>query len=278
MMITEQFLCSKNGDMDGGEDHIEITPHFYGVFDGVTSRGRAVSESLRIEGMTPGRWAGRTLGAALYTLEADATAVEAVTHLHTTLHTNMLDNNIDPEAWQWPAAAQTCVYSIHRKEIWRLGDIEIAVNGRQLPSTPTPLDGPATDFRAAALWALLAAGCDPNELRENDPTWDMLLPLLELQHHLRNCPDPSNPFAYWNLDGRPIPGEAMHTHPVQEGDEIVIVTDGYPRAAETLAIAETELQHILTTDPLLIRLHHGYRPVSRHAASFDDRAYLRFTI
>ena len=276
MTVLEKFTLGKNGDPEGGEDHIEITDAFYGVFDGVTSRGRAVTENLRIEGMTPGRWASRTLGASLRSLATDSTAEAALEHLRTALYDGMLRNDVDPVAWQWPAAAQTCVYSHARKEIWRLGDVIIAVNGTPLPESPTPLDGPATWYRAAALWALLAAGHSVDELRENDPTWEMLLPLLELQHHLRNCPDDTNPFAYWNLDGRHLPGSAMGVYEVQAGDEVVVITDGYLRPAAALDVAERELVQVLCEDPLLIRLHRGFRPVARTAASFDDRAYLRF--
>lgn len=60
------------------------------------------------------------------------------------------------------------------------------------------------------------------------------------------------------------------------GDEVVIATDGYLRPAAALAAAERELAQVLSEDPLLIRLHHGFRPVARTAVSFDDRAYLRF--
>jgi hypothetical protein len=278
MGVAEKFTLGKNGDHEGGEDHIEVTPHFYGVFDGVTSRGRAVTEGLRLEGMTPGRWAARTLGNALHSLDRNADVASALEHFRAALYDGMLAQGADPEAWDWPAAAQTCVFSIARREIWRLGDISIAVNGRTLPETPTPLDAPATAYRAAALWALLAAGADVEELRADDPTWGMLLPLLELQHHLRNCPDPQNPFAYWIPDGRPLPAHAMQVHSVNHGDEVVITTDGYPRPANTLAQAEEELGRILDEDPLLIRLHHGFRPVATTASSFDDRAYLRFTV
>lgn len=277
-MIVEMFTLGKNGDPEGGEDHIEITADFYGVFDGVTSRGRAVEENLRIDGMTPGRWAARTLGAALQSLAADATPIEALEHLRCALHDGMATNNIDPAAWQWPAAAQTCVYSRSRNEIWRLGDIAIAVNGHPLPDTPTPLDAPATAFRAAALWALLAAGESVEELRDNDPTWEMLLPLLELQHHLRNCADTTNPYAYWHLDGRELPPDAMHVYPVDPDDDVVFATDGYISPAPSLEEAERGLGIVLAEDPLLIRLHHGFRPVSRTASSFDDRAYLRFVV
>jgi len=276
MTVLEKFMLGKNGDPEGGEDHIEVTDAFYGVFDGLTSRGRAVTENLRIEGMSPGRWAARTLGASLRSLATDSTAEAALEHLRTALYDGMLRNDVDPVAWRWPAAAQTCVYSHARKEIWRLGDVTIAVNGTPLPESPTPLDEPATWYRAAALWALLAAGHSVDELRENDPTWEMLLPLLDLQHHLRNCPDDTNPFAYWLLDGRHLPGSAMGVYEVQAGDEVVVSTDGYLRPAAALDVAERELVQVLCEDPLLIRLHRGFRPVSRTAASFDDRAYLRF--
>lgn len=277
-MILESFTLGKAGDAGGGEDRIEVAGSFYGVFDGVTSRGRAVEEKLLIEGQTPGRWAARTLGGAVGSLPSDASAPEALLQMQQALLEGMARSGIDPEEWEWPAAAQTFVYSRSRRELWHLGDVSIAVNGVALPESPTPLDAPATGYRAAALWALLASGADVETLRESDPTWSMLLPLLELQHHLRNCEDPGNPFAYRLLDGRELPTDSLQVFPVLPGDEVVATTDGYISPAPTLEAAEAELALVLENDPLLIGGHRGFRPLSRTAVSFDDRAYLRFLV
>jgi hypothetical protein len=56
--VLENFACGKNPQGPyGGEDVVLVSDHFLGVFDGVTSRGRAVEEGLLLQGATPGRWA-----------------------------------------------------------------------------------------------------------------------------------------------------------------------------------------------------------------------------
>lgn len=276
-MIHDIKLEGRWGEENGGEDHIEVTRGFYAVLDGITGRGRALKEGLRMNGTTPGRWAALTVGETLAEMENDIEAEEASRRIQKALKAGMERAGISPEEWGWPAATQICIYSRYRREIWRLGDIHAAVDGQEIPPSPTPLDIPALGYRAAVLWGLVASGEDMERLRANDPTREMITPLLELQHHLRNCPDTDNPYAYWLHDGREIPGYATQVHKVAQGAEVVIATDGYPRAAPTLEHAEAELEHILRNDKLLIRLHQGFRPLAPGATSFDDRAYLRFT-
>ena len=276
--LVESFLLGKSGDRSGGEDHIAVTDGFVGLFDGVTGRGRALDEQLRLDGQTPGRWAARTLGDALGSLPPAATMAAAVDALTGVLVAGMARLGVDPHEWGWPAAAQMVVFSAARREIWRLGDVHVAVNGRALPETPTPLDGPAADFRAAVLWALIASGATRDQLRADDPSWAMLLPLLEVQHHLRNGDDVDNPFAYGLLDGRRVHPKFFDVTAVAPGDEVVFASDGYLSPAPSLAAAQAELAEAVVSDPLLIGKHRRVRPVAPGHVSFDDRAYLKFRV
>jgi hypothetical protein len=276
--IIEQYLQGKNpADPEGGEDHIVHSADFIALFDGVTSRGRAVSEGLRLDGMSPGRWAAVALGAAVLDLPPDVDALTASSILSSALADGQTRLGINPEEWGWPAAAQITVFSKHRMEVWRIGDAHVAVNGVALPDNPTPLDGPAVAFRSAVLWAMIAGGATPEDLKRSDPSWDMLLPLLELQHHLRNAPDTTNPFAYGLLDGRQVDESFVQIYPVCTRDEVVFASDGYLSPAATLEEAEGALASCLAEDPLLIGKHLGFRPVADGMLSFDDRSYVRFT-
>jgi hypothetical protein len=276
--VIEHHLRGKKPGPVGGEDHIFISGSFLAVFDGVTSRGRAVDEKLLLDGETPGRWAALRLAEALGTLDAEADAYTATHELTTALREGQRRLGCDPGEWGWPAAAQATIFSAHRREIWRIGDASIAVNGTALAANPTPLDLPAVSFRSAYLWALLAGGASVEQLRDNDPSWEKLLPLLEVQHHLRNHDDEANPFAYGLLDGRPVADRWVQVFSVADGDEVVLASDGYLSPAPTLEAAELELEECLREDPLLITRHLGFRPVDTHAVSFDDRAYLRFIV
>jgi len=276
--VKEWHLLGKNGDTRGGEDHLLVTADFVALLDGVTSRGRAVDESLRLAGETPGRWAAETIAGAVAGLEPTCSAETACETLSTALHQGMAELGIDGEAWGWPAAAQTIIFSAARNEIWRIGDALVAVNGTPLPECPTPVDLPATQYRSAVLWALLAAGHSIDDLTQNDPTWQMLLPLLELQHHHRNSRFTGNPFAYGLLDGRKVESRFIEITRVEPGDEVVFCSDGYLSPAPSLAQAEADLATVLAEEPLLISLHLGFRPVSPGMVSFDDRSYLRFIV
>jgi hypothetical protein len=236
-----------------------------------------VDEGLRLQGGTAGRFAAVYLADAITSLAHDVAADKAVELLSEGLLSAMHMHGLaDPAAWGWPAAAQTVMYSAARSEVWRLGDCHVSVNGDPLPASPTPLDVPALGFRSCALEALIAGGASMQELIENDPTWDMLLPLLELQHNLRNHDDAGNRYAYGLIDGRRVPQQFIQVYPVPAGAEIVFASDGYLTAAPTLAAAEAELAHVLEADPLLFRQHQGFRPLQPGTLSFDDRCYVRF--
>jgi hypothetical protein len=211
-------------------------------------------------------------------LPPDVDACTAVSILSTSLTAGQDRLGINPDEWGWPAAAQIVMFSKHRMEVWRLGDAHIAVNGVALPDNPTPLDGPAVAFRSAVLWAMIAGGATPADLRRSDPSWDMLLPLLELQHHLRNASDVSNPFAYGLLDGRQVDKSFIQVYSILSQDEVIFASDGYLSPAPTLEEAEGDLAYCLTEDPLLIDKHLGFRPVADGMVSFDDRSYVRFTV
>lgn len=276
MEVIEHFCLGKNGDPSGGEDRIYIGQDFVAMFDGVTSRGRTVIEDFSIGGLTAGAWAAETLCEAVGSLHAKADIAITVEHLTEKILVGLEAAGVDGNAWGWAAAAQTVIYSNHRKEIWRVGDIMVALHGIQLPDTPTPVDEPLKLFRAAALEALLASGKTVEDLRQNDPTRQMLSPLLELQEHLRNHDERNNPFAYGLIDGRHVPVWAYQVIPIEEGDVVVFATDGYPCVLPTLDASEKHLADVLALDPLLFRVHRSFRPVSDDLVSYDDRAFLKF--
>lgn len=275
MRVLEVFSEGRDGCPSGGEDLVVVGDGFCAVLDGVSARGEVVRRGLLLDGLSPGRWAAEVVAGTLGGLDGGCTAEEAFLRFSEAVRGGAAGLGVDLASWGWPAAVQVCVFSALRREVWRLGDVQVAVSGREIPSTPTPIDRPAADFRSALLWAALASGVPMGSLRDDDPSRAALAPLLELQPYLRNCPDPGNPFAHWLVDGRGFPAGAVQVVPVPPGAEVVMVSDGFLSPASSLASAERELSEVRRTDPLMIGEVRGLRPFPSGSGSFDDRSYVR---
>lgn len=263
--IIEQSVVARTSDAPS-EDMIGDLGSFLVVVDGVTGKDRA-----RFHGLTGGRFAAETVLSAVNDLPADADARTAVDHVSDALHA-AIEAAGGPRLH--PPGTQLAMYSAARQEIWRVGDIHARI-GTLVQATHTPpTDKVATEFRAAYLSALLAAGYDAGELAANDPSWEAMLPLLAQQDVFANQTK-HHPYGYGVINGTPVPDHHLHVRHVPAGSEVVLATDGYLSVEGTLVDAETELAYVTSRDPLLIRLHKGFRPANDRG-SFDDRAWVRF--
>ena len=68
------------------------------------------------------------------------------------------------------------------------------------------------------------------------------------------------------------------TCPVQDGETVILASDGYPQLAQTLAESESKLQDTIDKDPLLINLYKSTKGIVPGNVSYDDRTYIRFTV
>ena len=80
------------------------------------------------------------------------------------------------------------------------------------------------------------------------------------------------------IDGCAVPGSLIELAQLPAGVDVVFASDGYPVVRPTLEQAEAYLRESVAEDPLRIHRHPEVRGVMEGMASYDDRAYLRFTL
>lgn len=265
--ILEKFLAPKNNSVTC-EDLIVITPDFICVLDGVTSKTK-----LEYNGTTGGKFAADTIANTVDSINPEATAREAISQISGDLHTAIQTCYPGSPAKNAPGS-QVAIYSVHRKQIWRVGDIQARVNGTVHPLYAPPTDAITTNYRSALLNALLADGHSVQQLKENDPSWELMLPILSRQDLFSNL-EAEHPLGYGIVNGEHVPDKFIYINDVPPCSEIVLATDGYLSPLGTLEEQEVLLKTALLDDPLLINLYKSFR-AAPDGGSFDDRAWVRF--
>ena len=72
--------------------------------------------------------------------------------------------------------------------------------------------------------------------------------------------------------------ELVRVYPVCPGEEVVLASDGYPCVLPSLRASEEYLYAILASDPLCLSQFKSTKGRQAELRSFDDRAYVRFTV
>ncbi|MDE1151552.1 MAG: hypothetical protein PW788_03360 [Micavibrio sp.] len=271
MQIIEQFTQGKAGTNDLNEDRIAIGPNFIAVLDGATSRA---GHTLR--GLSNGMFAAKVVGDALEHLPKDIDARAAIDSLTATLLAETRaaakeEGRELTEVWSFPAAA-LLVYSVARREIWRVADSTFVIDGRANCKT-FPQERTWCELRRAYLCAELARGKNEEQLRDHDPTWDVLTPLIANFKVFANY---DGPYGYGVINGSTIPDVHVEVYPAAHATEIIFASDGYPEVESTHAATEKYLLQLVKDDPLMYNLQPQVKGVKRGHVSFDDRTYLRF--
>lgn len=271
MKIPEQFTQGKSGDEALNEDKIVITQDFIGVIDGATSR-----QGLTLSGMTNGRFAAHALAAEIEKLPADINAHAAAKHLTAHLKQAAADaakkeGRTFTDIWSFPAAA-LLLYSRAKKEIWRVADSTFLIDGMANYKV-FPQEETWCQLRRAYLCAKIARGATEQELLENDPSWDLLTPLIADFKIFANY---AGPYGYGVYNGTDIPEMHVEIYDASGAKEIVFASDGYPEVFGTLAETEAHIKKVLADDPLMYKIFPQVKGVKRGHVSFDDRTYVRF--
>jgi hypothetical protein len=267
--VHESFLAGKHGDPGRCEDAIVRTPGYVAVIDGATTEA-----GPGIGGVTPGRFAADVLARGIEQLDPDADAGGAIGELSRALARALTAEGAGPGAL---ASACVLIASARRREVWRFGNSTFVVAGRTYPQ-PWPLAEVPARLRAYYLRALLRLGATtPEEAARRDPGQELIAPMLRVEHVFRNAPD-AGELAFAAIDGRDVPEALIERVPIPPGSEVVFASDGYPLAAPTLAEAEDYLRSSIAEDPLRIDRHPEVRGVAEGQISYDDRAYVRFSV
>jgi hypothetical protein len=271
LVVIESSVRGKWDDPSRCEDVVVTTEHFAAVIDGATAR----QPDQKIAGLSPGRFAALVGEAAFEALPPSSTATEAVVAMSQSLSL-ALSEAATSSSRQPEAIFGFVGYSSARREIWRVADCYFLwdgyLNAPRLEAERVPIEA-----RSMLLQCLALSGANIEEMRADDPSAQMIAPLIKAHANIRNRP--GTPWSFGAIDGRPVPTEFIEVFAVPEHvEEVVLASDGWPELRPTLAESEEVLARILRDDPLMIRVSPAIKGVAPGAISFDDRAYLRLRI
>ena len=253
------------------EDGIVATDDFVAVIDGSTSK--AVHQLL--PGMRNGRAAMLLVSEALCSLPADASLEQCCERVTEKINQAYCQQGVSvshliahPEE---RATASAAIFSLHRHEIWMVGDCQCLVDG-VFHDNPKPHEEPIAHERSAILLQMLKNGeTDEDSLRRHDIGRDRVIGKIVL-----SCQDQNKRFSVF--DGFRVALDKVKVIPVPPESEVVLATDGYPFLLPTLSDSEAALARQIATDPLCIRHYVATKGVMAGQVSFDDRAYIRFRV
>jgi hypothetical protein len=270
MKIIEQFSMGKYGDASLCEDALVITPDFIAVIDGATDKS-----GIRLDGRTTGKFAADNVTDSIQNFAPDLTAHEAIDFICHNFKTALDHYRAKLGLSAIHASAGVTIYSKARREIWRVADGMVMIDGKTDYGV-IPCDQVYYDLRALAITHALNEGRTTEEaLLADDFTRELLLPLLQKQHLVENH---EGLFGYGVINGDAVPRRYIDIFDVKTADEIIIASDGYIELKPTLAETEAHLFSILKEDPLLYKKHRAVKGWLRGQTSFDDRTYVRFKI
>jgi len=274
-VIEEQALVAKTGNPENNEDLIHVSPCFVAVIDGTTSK------TARLwDGKTGGQVCAQIIDRVLSQLPGDATAEEAVGVITANIKEFYEAQGVLELVQEDPSQRVTAaliVASFQRKEIWFVGDCQCMLDSHLILNTK-PVDTITAEARAMFLETELQKGSTIEELRQNDPGREFILPLLKQQQFFQNNLTAG---TYWYpiIDGFPVPDGGIRVEPIPETTRtIILASDGYPVLKDSLEASEEELRHILENDPLLFRFYKSTKGVQEGYVSYDDRAYIKLKL
>jgi hypothetical protein len=267
--ILEQFV---EGKLDSRvcEDLIVVTNDFAAVIDGASDESGA-----RFAGKSGGKFAADVIA---YTIEhlPIATTSRGFADALTDAVASAVRSEVGalgPDT-RWPTASVVCC-SAQRQEVWRVGDCNVVVGGRQLPGAKR-VDEAAYSFRAAVNAAARERGMTLAEIVKQDPGAKAARPLFDAQQHLANKP---GPWGYGCINGHRVPKAYVEVYGIPVGATVIMTTDGFPIVHPTLMESEQALTELMRRDPAAIgELWPMGKSTKPGAKAPDDRAYLRFNL
>lgn len=275
MQVLERFNLSKTGKPDSGEDIVFVGEHFAAVIDGVTSAASFGSPGGAP--VTSGRAAAELIRDAMALLPREVSATEAFPRLDAAIRDFYSREGILAEAERdrtRRCGAVVIVYSVHRRQLWRVGDCQALVDGRDWPGGKQ-VDALLSELRAFFLETELRRGKTVEELLARDTGRELIRDLLLRQQEFQNAGGASR-YDYQVMDGffrSPAEVEVLDLPPGTR--ELALASDGYPVLRPSLAETEAELARVIREDPLCFRLFRSTKGVYPGNVSFDDRSYLK---
>lgn len=269
MKIIEKKIVGKYGDMSKCEDMIVVTSQYLAVMDGATAKS-----DNKFNNVSPGKAIVASLSDFFDTSVSGIYGQELVSYMSDYVKEKLLC----PNGYCYPSidspSASIAVYSIKDRVITVVGDISIMIDG-ELNRHYTKFDKCMSEVRSIVNWLMMEKGDDIIGDSGVDAGREYIKQILGLQYLFRNK-DSNNPWSYGNIDGFAVPSRFIKEYHVQENQEIVICTDGYPIVENNLRKSEAALQRSLKDDPLQTFVNMDTKGKFPGQLSYDDRAYVRF--
>jgi hypothetical protein len=271
MNVIETY-CHGKGEQGANEDFLVVTKDFVLVVDGATDKTGHL-----VEGMKGGRFVAKAVADLHETvgIPADICMVDWIATV-----TKKVDSELKRVAWpehiQRPAAS-VLVYSVARREFFRVGDCHYRVDGVDHQGGKE-IDDLHGKIRAEKLKACLFSGITIDDLLEADPGRGLILDSLANQFKHANALD--GVLAYPVVNGDRVPSHLIELPvSVPEGSFVVMTSDGFDFPKDTLVETMAAQATSYKADPLRIGLD-GARPSTKGLVSgfsqHDDQTFVSF--
>ena len=269
MEIIERFIKGKKDNKC--DDGLFINDNFIVVIDGVTSKGK-----ILWDGKQSGEFAKEIICNELENMNIEIDAYSAIDQLNNAIKKSYGDKyEIAKKHVEEKIAATIIIYSKFRNEIWIFGDCQCLVNGKYY-SNPKIIDKILSEVRSLYIDLELLNGKTKEEISSDDKGREYILPLIK--ETIKYANNYNSEYGYNVLNGFEIDSKKCVIVKVNNNDEIVLASDGYPNLKGTLKESEEGLKEIIEKDPLCINLFKATKGLVSGNNSFDDRTYIRFII
>jgi len=273
MKVNDSICLGKYNDENKCEDAIFINDNFICIIDGASSK----TDKL-FNGKKTGRICKEIIMETIPNISHDATGMTFFNNINKQLENWYKKENMYDEANNNPnlrISACMAVYSKYYNQIWCIGDIQILVDD-VLYTNELLIDQVYVDFRITAYNVLKNAGITDDELLKNDISLKFLEPLMNVQNNFQN--NSNSEYGYSILNGFELMNKPFKCIVVANNKNISMATDGYPKIFSSLLETENYLKNILDNDPLCVDLFKHFSGKYEDRISFDDRAYINFSI
>lgn len=280
MKIIESFICGKENNPVTCEDGLFISQHMVVVIDGVTAKGNRLWD-----GKKSGCFAKEVLvqrlqemvdSCDLEWLAGERAAEQLIRLLDETLQECVKESvcfDMDFSAEEYPRAS-VIFYNDVRKEVVSYGDCQCRINDTTY-SHAKKIDELNSDLRAYYLEHALLQGRTIEELKEDDIGRAAIQECLLMQFSFENK---VGEFGYPVLNGMGMESSMMQVYKVNEGDEVILASDGYPELGASLEESEALLSQIMEEDPMCFRRYRSTKGLKEGNVSFDDRAFCKVKV
>ena len=269
MQIIEQALVAKSPKKKS-EDGIVVTDDFIAVIDGSTSKSELRHSLFRSNGRQCMQLVSRYLRHAPKNISCEAFCRGVTAYIRKHYRRSQLERlALHPEDRM---CASAVIFSRVNREVWIIGDCQCLVGG-ELYENPKPYENILAEERAAIIATHYSPlTTHPSPLTIHDTARDQIIP------HMKEAMKGQN-VNYAVIDGFPIPQQHVRVITLDFRPwEIVLASDGYPFLCPTLAESEERLAWQKANDPLNIGTFKATKAFMQGNDSFDDRAYIRFTV